>query len=78
MNVGMLWLDDDARTTIEEKIKRAADYYQHKFGQAPDTCLVHTGMLKDELEVGAIHVLPARNVLPHHFWIGIDTSSRTS
>jgi len=75
MNVGMLWLDDDGRTTIEEKIKRAADYYQHKFGQAPNTCHVNTKMLKDELEVGAIHVVPARNILPHHFWIGVDSSN---
>jgi hypothetical protein len=78
MNVGMLWLDDDKRTTIEEKISRAAAYYQHKFGQAPDTCLVNTGVLKEELDVGAIHVSPARNVLPHHFWIGIDQSKPSS
>ena len=75
MNVGMLWLDDDKRTTIEEKISRAAEYYQHKFGQAPNTCLVNTGVLKEELVVGAIHVSSARNVLPHHFWIGIDQSN---
>ena len=78
MNVGMLWLDDDKRTTIEDKVQRAADYYQHKFGQEPDTCMVNTNMLKGELNVGAIHVFPARNVLLHHFWIGIDVGKRSS
>lgn len=78
MNVGMLWLDDDKRTTFEEKIGQAADYYQEKFGRAPDTCLVNVGMLKAELHVGSIQVFPVRNVLPNHFWIGNDPAKRSS
>jgi hypothetical protein len=74
VNVGMLWLDDDKRTTIEEKVKRAADFYLHKFGRAPDTCLVNKRILKEELHVGSIQVSPARNVLPNHLWIGNDSS----
>jgi hypothetical protein len=78
MNVGMLWLDDDKRTTFEEKIGQAADFYQEKFGVAPDMCLVNVGMLKAELQVGSIHVCPVRNVLPNHFWIGNDQAKRPS
>ena len=75
MNVGMLWHDDDKRSSFEEKIKRAADYYQHKFGTAPNTCLVNVKALQEELDIGSIHVSPARNVLPHHFWIGVDQAN---
>lgn len=70
MNVGMLWLDDDKRTTFEEKIIQAARYYRQKFGREPDTCFVNSGMLTGERRVGTIRVHPVRNVLPHHFWIG--------
>jgi hypothetical protein len=70
MKVGMLWLDDDRRTGIEEKIRQAAEYYLQKFGRAPDTCLVNKGMIEAELLIDTIHVLPVRNVLPNHFWIG--------
>ena len=72
MNVGMLWLDDDKKTTVEEKIQQAAEYYQQKFGRKPDTCLVNRAMVGEELRVGSIHVYPARYVLPNHFWIGIE------
>lgn len=78
MNVGMLWLDDDKRTTFEEKIVQAADYYQQKFGRAPDTCLVNIGMLKGEQRVGSILVYPVRTVLPNHFWIGNEAAKRSS
>jgi hypothetical protein len=78
MNVGMLWLDDDKQTTFEEKVDQAADYYREKFGRAPDTCLVNIGMLEAELRIGSIVVCPVRHVLPHHFWIGIDSAKHSS
>ena len=45
MNVGMLWFDNDPRTTLTVKVARAADYYRQKYGLAPDLCLVHPSML---------------------------------
>ena len=33
MDTGMLWYDDDRQRTLEEKVRRAADYYRHKYGQ---------------------------------------------
>ena len=74
MNVGMLWLDDDKKTSFEEKIRQAAEYYLQKFGRRPDTCIVNKSMLAEELSVGSIQVYPARNVLPNHFWMGIEQS----
>jgi hypothetical protein len=74
MRVGMLWLDDDKQTTLEDKVLRAADYYREKYGRAPDLCLVHKGAVDHEKRIGKIRVQPAGNILPHHFWMGVHNS----
>lgn len=71
MRVGMLWLDADVKRTLEEKVERAALYYRDKYGQSPDLCLVNTSTFpEEEITVGAVKVQRAKNVLPHHFWVG--------
>jgi hypothetical protein len=45
MNVGMLWFDNDPRTALTAKVRRAADYYRQKYGLVADMCLVHPSML---------------------------------
>ena len=40
MHTGMLWFDNDPRTTLSVKIQKAMDYYRQKFGRIPDLCLV--------------------------------------
>ena len=74
MNTGMMWLDTDSKLSLDEKIRRAAEYYQQKYGQQPDTCLVNKVMLAAEKRVDMIEVHPARNVLPNHFWVGMKGS----
>jgi hypothetical protein len=71
MKVGMMWLDDDKKTTLEDKVLRAADYYREKYGRAPNMCLVNLTAIEKEKDVGQIHVQPAKNVLPNHFWVGV-------
>ena len=72
MNVGMLWLDDDRQRPLEEKVSRAADYYQEKYGRLPELCLVNPKMLAEEKKVGRVRVQPENTVLPHHFWLGMN------
>jgi hypothetical protein len=73
MDIGMLWRDEDERRSLGEKILRAADYYQKKYGENPTVCFVHPNMLEQGLEsVGAIRVLAARTVLLNHFWLGVN------
>lgn len=74
MDIGMMWLDDDKRLTFDEKVLRAAEYYQDKYGQDPDLCLVNKSMLDHEKKVGAIRVQPVHNVLVNHFWVGVQTN----
>jgi hypothetical protein len=69
---GWLWFDDDPKSTLEEKVERAAQMYEEKHGHAPGTCCVHPETIAgDELRVNGLCVVAARNVLLHHFWLGV-------
>ena len=75
MNVGLLWYDNDAKRTLEDKIGQAAKRYREKYGRWPNTCYVHLDQreLADyRLENGRdpIQVLSAPNILLHHLWLG--------
>lgn len=71
MNVGMMWLDTDKHRSLEEKVRRASEYYRDKYGRFPELCLVNTRILDDETKVGRVMVQPAKAVLPGHFWLGM-------
>ena len=71
---GMLWLDTDQRRTLEEKVLRAAHYYQEKYGQQPQLCLVNESMLPEEMHVGEVQVRPVPNMVVHHFLLGADSA----
>jgi hypothetical protein len=80
MQVGMLWLDNDARNTLTARIARAADYYRSKYGDMPDLCLVHPSMLAEDHDLaagraGKVIVRPNRTVLPGYLWIGREDKS---
>ena len=73
MNVGMLWFDNDPRTTLAAKVAKAADYYRQKYGLVPDLCLVNPSMLlAQEQRCEQIVVRPSRSILPGHLWVGIE------
>ena len=75
MKAGMLWLDADARRTLDEKVQRAVEYYRQKYGSTPDLCLVNTATFpEEERSVGEVKVQRARTVLPPHFWVGLSTN----
>ena len=76
MHTGMLWFDNSTNT-LENKIKKAAEYYTKKYGLKPNLCLVHPSMgEKTEFDgiqgIQGIQVRPYRPILPGHIWIGID------
>ena len=75
MHTGLLWFDNDPRTTLSVKIQKAMDYYNKKFGRKPDLCLVHPSMMEAnqiQLELGRLVIRPYRPVMPGHFWIGVE------
>jgi hypothetical protein len=73
MITGMLWFDNDQKTTLANKIDRAAQYYKKKYGQAPDVCFVHPKMIElaaSNKDLAAMEIKASETVLLHHFWIG--------
>ena len=75
MHTGMLWFDNDPKTTLSVKIQKAMEYYNKKFGRIPDICLVNPTMLEagqKKLELGKMIIRPYRSVMPGHFWIGVE------
>lgn len=75
MNIGMLWLDDSS-ATLATKVRKAAAYYQKKYGRAAEMCLVNPQMLSSEAGIlgaeGGVTVRPWRSIPLHHLWIGVE------
>lgn len=86
MDIGMLWFDNDKNADLDTKVKRAASYYQKKYGQSPNLCFVHPSMLpkngskpksKTQPKKRAARKTPdlelraSQSLLPNHFWLGI-------
>ena len=44
-------LDRDGVRPLDEKIRRAAEYYKTKYGQSPNRCYVNENALDSEREV---------------------------
>lgn len=75
MDVGMLWFDDGPRS-FKEKVHSAVDFYTEKYGQTPTLCMVNPSTINGgEETVAGVQVRPARTVIPHHFWIGIEKTN---
>lgn len=79
METAMLWFNNDPKSTLEQKIHQAAEYYCRKYGRAPELCLINPSMAADhpqlkEVPFGTskIAVRAWKGTLSHHFWIGVE------
>lgn len=76
MNIGMLWFDNDPKSDLTAKLRKAASYYQSKYGQAPNLCFVHPSMVKNGIpNANGIELRTTRSVLPNYFWLGVRQSA---
>lgn len=72
MSMGMLWFDNSG-ATVQEKLRKAIDYYVRKYNRQPDLCLLNPVTLGEEtVDIEGLTVRPYRPVLPGHIWIGIE------
>jgi hypothetical protein len=84
MNIGMMWFDNDPKTSLDTKVLKAADFYRHKYGRSPDLCMVNPANLaktnpqSEPMLAGRILIQPLRSVMPGHLWIGVDEKLPTS
>jgi hypothetical protein len=77
MQEGLLWFDASPKRGLAEKVAEAADRYHFKFGRRPNLCYVHASMLDSStVELGGVRLVPAHNVLKHHFWIGVEETAQ--
>ena len=74
MKEGLLWLDVDPQRSLRDKIISAADSYRRKYGIVPTACYCNAGQLAEPMQLGRLRALPASNVLPYHFWVGVERS----
>jgi len=72
MKEGLLWLDVDPKRSLRDKIIHADASYRRKFGVVPNLCFCNANQLEKPMTVGKLRVLPAENVLRHHFWVGVE------
>lgn len=78
MEIGMLWFDDGP-TSLKDKVSQAVAFYEQKFGEKPTHCLVHPNTLNGgEGDVEGVTVRKARNVMPNHYWVGIEEAAAES
>jgi hypothetical protein len=85
MQIGLLWFDNDPHRGLTSKIDDAAQRYREKFGRPADTCYVNSLVFDGGLEAvaplnladHALRVVPAANILPHHFWVGEEGERET-
>jgi len=83
MQTGLLWFDNNPSRELAAKVQDAAGRYREKFGAVPTTCYVNEGALGVQDRVvslpnapgKALRLIPASNILPNHFWIGVEEAS---
>lgn len=71
MTTGMLWLDDDRKRSVAEKVQRAADYYRNKYGAPVAEVHAHPRTLGDRppAQVAGVRLVPDHTILPDHWWV---------
>lgn len=70
MITDILWWDNDPDMALAGKVRSATQYYEARFGEAPDRCLVHPSMLTERSPWrGKVEVLPSPYVLPNYVWV---------
>ena len=69
MDIGMLWFDKEDKKCLQEKVERAADYYEKKYGRRPNKVLLNPAQTG---AVAGFMVESSKLVLPHHMWLGVE------
>lgn len=67
--IGMLWFDNDGKSTLEARIQRAIDYYHKKYGRMVGEIHVHPMDLSKEKNLCGVLVKPDEHILPFHFFV---------
>lgn len=75
--MGILWFDNDPKTTLDKKIAKALECHRHKFGRDAQVVMINKNAAESE-DLEALSkacnatVKPMKYVLPNHFWVGFE------
>lgn len=70
MFMGFMYYDNDTREDLKTKVLRLAARYSARFGQTPNVCIMHPGLVP-AVNGWGIEVKGMREVMPNYFWIGV-------
>lgn len=70
---GMLWFDNDPKSTLLDKLDRAADYYEKKYGRRPDFCEINLQKTNEEMpsKHNEIVILSSKEIPKNYFFLGV-------
>ena len=78
MELGALFLIEDPRMNLEQRVLWAAERYQRKYGQSPTLCLLHPSLLEGERRrLGLLRLVAKKSVLPNYLWLGAPADNAT-
>ena len=72
----MMWFNAEKGLPLAAKIKAAAEFYERKYGIAPNLCLVNPKALTEDVNAGSVSVRAAKNILPNHLWLGMEDNAK--
>lgn len=72
IGTGMLWFDNDPKSSLAVKVIRAADYYKKKYGKVPNKCYINPKDREKKLKgfVNGIKIFTSPTIITNHIWIG--------
>jgi hypothetical protein len=76
MDWGLMWYDDTANRSLEDKVARAAAHYERKYGQLPTLCFVNPSAKNGADQVAGIQIEALKVVRPNCLWIGVGEVKR--
>jgi hypothetical protein len=76
MTEGLLWFDNDPKRKVSDKVSRAIERYQAKLQRKPTICYLNVKDFNGDIaEVNGVRLKPVTNIRPHHFLVGVESTS---
>ena len=79
MEFGELFLIEDPRMNLEQRVLWATERYQRMYGQQPTLCLLHPSLLEggERRRLGTLRLVAKKSVLPNYVWLGAPADGAT-
>ena len=81
MKSGLLWYDNNRKTSLADKIEAAAKRYREKFGKSPNQIYINPvdaelhpdqfQRARNEIEARGGNLDTKKTIMPNHIWLGI-------